>query len=912
MERLVKWLLVPMGIFLVTVTSAQMSVPLAYYQPVNGEDPALYFGNDYRPLFLGGDVARTETILNTADRLQGVYHKCNLGLTGWDFDGDSICAEAPFIVEPVTDEEGRLAYYHIKGKMRVNDSPSAAAFRFAASPTKQLDFSKILSDKKNYFLHLALRLHKTEDFFVILSDGQNYWLVPVQDFPADGTWHYVDIALEELPSDFFSASVMDTAALIGIAGGYTDQFYKGDNANLDIDWGAAFFYRKMKRFELSKTTYGDDISVWDSRKEEPLNAVLQSFYPTGTPEGTWWASTAGNESERLLIPQLEWVSSDPSKVSIDKEKATMVFHPFSAGTTEIFIRTGFAGVEDTCKVTVTGLSAHLKDEAGRDMKFPLIGLLDTFKVQLEYPKGVPGEKVWQFVSVSEGLEALSVAPDGWVTVKGRMLGTHEIIGKVSIGGKDSTIHYPVYVVKTTYPSAMAVAEQQTIQLPVPDIEPDLSEDVVGYLSESYWQDVKNWKWTMPVTGSLCANVSSDGKLSGNIEGMGGRITGVRASLEGTTLVTLPLAFYVVEVNGLTPFSDKVYPVAGKKGENPAFTMHYTAYEDEPFSIRWSCADDSIEVDPVTGEITITGATLGKIPVVACLDGNEALRAEGYIRYWPYADSIVITSSPVANITLGVGDASQYTPTAKVWPEYGVDTELWWESLDENIVLANAKTGTVTGLRCGTGRVRVVAEAHGENGEERADTFSVEVSLPFGAALFVERAEDGTEVDTVRAEKGVSMRFRMGVFAELFTPFPQEAVWAISSPERAKLEVTDEGCTVTGVETFAGTDTLTLSVSLEGLVKRCVLILTSPVPPTSVSPVSGPDGAFSVACINGVLYLCGAEGYRHEVFSLTGRCVAAFATKEQESVQSLFLQEGIYLLRSFRDKKQAVSKFRIKR
>ncbi|MDR3137966.1 MAG: hypothetical protein LBT73_03720 [Tannerellaceae bacterium] len=919
MKRCIKWLAVPAGVFFFVATGAAQYYlgNSVVYAPVDGKDPALFYGNNYVTLFLHGQADHKISILNIGYRVQAAYHSLNLGAIGWDFNRDTIFPEAPFVIEPIYDAAQHIDYYHVQGTPRPNgdNTPSAVALRFDAN--SGLNLSGITQKKEEYVLHMELRVHESEDFVVLLSDGTQLWYVPIQNrgrqgavpnlngkyaFPADAEWYCVDIELtdfrpadlqnyEQTPSfNLFTNLITDTVAIVAIAAGQTNKWRIGGvNENLNIDIGTVFFYRKIDEFTLKYTEYSE--GVWDRPKAVPLNYILESVLtPEGSPEGTWWKNPIIDD--KFLISKLEWVPSQPHKVTIDKEQNTLVFHPFFAGKTDVIIRTGFTGIEDTCQLHVWGLLAKLKNERGEDLLFPLINPLDTINVRLDYLADGKEVVPWDIVSLPDGLELLSFE-DGWAKIKTVELGTFEVIGKIPFEEKDSSVSYPIYVSTVTPPATTTVGVNASFRLPAPGINIDRPSDPFNYLSDDYLKDPDNWEWTALV--NFDASITRQGVLSGDRIGL---LPGITASLKGSILSTPPFDFYVVTVDSLTPVSGRMSPRRGRLGTNTPFTLHYTAYENKQFPIIWKSEDDSIRVNSY-GTITIIGSTRGDKPVVAYLDGNETLRAEGFITYWPHADSVVIQTPLDVNLTLS-NEPYAMVAGAEVWPEYTTNNKVHWESLHPDTVEVNPSTGAVRPLRKGTALIRVVAEAAGLDGEQRADTFSVNISFPEKFALQIEQSSTpDKKADTVYIRAGVEERFHAD--ADSFVLHQGDVTWSIlrdnTVTDKAEIIQTDEGCTLkASLESTETSDTLTLWVTIEGRleVARCVLIVS---PNTQIIDCP-PHSALSIDVV-----------FR-EVFTPLGRRVAVFTVTDNDLMLPLSLPEGIYLLRDIgKDGRHVVTKFK---
>jgi hypothetical protein len=920
MKRFVKWLVIPAGVFFfVTTGKAQYYLGNSVvYSPVNGEDPALFYGNDYLTLFLRDQAGRKISILNTGDRIQASYHVHNLGLTGWDFNKDSTFLKAPFVIEPVYDESRHVTYYHVEGQSRPNgdNTPSAAAFHFYTD--EGIDLSEIAGKKEEYFLHMELRVYETEDFVVLLSDGTHLWYVPIQNrgrqgavpdlngkyaFPTDAEWHYVDIKLTDFrpanhidyeetpPFDLFTNSITDTVAIIAIAAGQTNKWRIGGlNENLNIDIGTVFFYRKMEEFKLKYSKYREDI--WDKQKSVLLNYIIDGgLNPEGSPEGTWWERPI--TSDQFLTSKLDWIPLQPHKVSIDKEQNSLIFHPFFAGKTDVIIRTGFIGIQDTLEIHVWGLLAKLKDERGKDLVFPVIDLSDTINVRLEYHSDGNEVVPWKIVSLPSSLELVSFE-DGWAKIKALDLGTCEVIGSISLGEKDSMVRYPVYVSRATKPATTTVGVGASFRVPAPEVSIDLSGDHSGYLSEDYLKNTDNWEWH-PIE-NFDAAISRKGILQGSRVGY---LTGTTAFLKGTTLSTSPFDFYVVTVDSLTPASDKTNPRKGQLGKNDPFTLHYTAHQNKSFPIVWKSEDDSIQVGSY-GTIEIIGSTRGRKPVVAYLDGNETLRAEGFITYWPHTDSVVIQTPLSVNLTLS-NKSYAMVAGAEVWPEYAVNKKVRWESLQPDTVEVHPSTGTVRPLRKGTARIRAVAEALGVDGKEQADTFDVNISFPEKFTLRIEQSsEPDKKTDTVYIRAGIEEHFH--AIADSFILHQGDTKWSVLRSgvitDNAEIVKTDEGCTVkANLGTTETTDTLTLLVTIEdrSAVGHCVLIVS---PSTQIITFPHHPTEFV-----DVIY--------REIFTPLGRLVTGFTVTDDAVTLPIALPKGIYLLRSVgKDGRQVVTKLKV--
>ncbi|MDR3127678.1 MAG: Ig-like domain-containing protein [Tannerellaceae bacterium] len=715
------------------------------YGVTEGKSPALYFGNSYYTLWMAaGSEVEKMAVLSSPNRVAAAYHTRCAGMSGWDFGGDSIPAEAPFLIEAHYDGQQQLAYYHIKGDTRPDKHATAAALLLTDS--QGIDLSEVALRQEEYYLHLRLRVHEAEDFIVLLSDGKHLRYVPIENrgragtvpslggkyaFPADGEWYEVDISLEDFriadtldhgsveAFDLFGLAMVDTVAMVGIAAGKTDSWRLGGaNENLDIDVSEVFFYRKMESFKLQQGQYVEEL--WDRKKEVSLNYVLGSgLNPTGTPAGVWWEESVVG-GERPLTGQLRWESEEAHRVTVDRDRELLVFHPFFAGETEVLLRTGFAEIADTCHIHVRGLQAKLKDGKGSELVYPLIGVGDTLRVRVEYQGG--GEVIpWAHISLPPGLQLLS-SEEGWVSLRAVSGGTSEIVAQIPFERGDSTFRYPVYVTSGTRPGSTTTGEGISCTLPPPGIGVDVS-DVAGYLWEGYFNKAEHWEWTS--MENEAGRLSSSGVWSGIAVGV---LHGARASLKGTSVETSLLDLHVVRMDSLSPVTSRSESRRGQLGNNSAFTLHYTSEGGSRFPLVWESEDDSIEVNHYDGRITIKGSTRGKHPVVAYLDGNAALRAEGYISYWPYADSVVITTPDSVQLTVG-NQPFALVAGAEVWPEYGVNRKLRWESMNPEIVEVDAESGAVRPLSKGVGVIRAVAAALSAEGRECADTFVVEVEEP---------------------------------------------------------------------------------------------------------------------------------------------------------------------------------------
>jgi hypothetical protein len=912
MKRLVYWLGFSVGVFFCVMTTVAQNYlgNSVVYATDGGVDPSLYYGNDYLTLLLGEQAERKMSILNTGERIQAPYHTRSIGLTAWDFNKDSLAPNAPFLIEPVYDEKGTVIYYHIVGTARQekDNTPTAVALRFA--PGNGIDLSGIAEHKDEFFLHMTLRVHESEDFVVLLSDGTQLWYVPIQNrgrqgavpdlhgkyaFPADDNWYSVDVNLsdfrpanlsdyEQTPDfDLFDDLITDTVAIIALAAGQSDRWrIGGTNENLDIDLSDVFFYRKMQKLELKYTRYTEN--VWDKKKVFPLNYIMEGFFqPEGWPEGTWWDTPVSGL--KLLISKLDWASTQPLKLSIDETQRTITLRPFCAGKTDVIIRTGFEGIEDTCEISVWGLLANLKSEQGNDLLFPLMDPADTINIKLDYLPDGGTASSWKNLSLPDGLELISFE-GGWAKIKALYQGRYEIIGTIVCNGRDSTVRYPVYVAKATA-STTTVALGTSYQLPAPETILDLSADLSGYFSEDYLKDAGNWEWTPKEDWNI--TLSRRGVLKSTAFGC---LYGVKAALKGTLLSTLPVNFYVATVDSISPASNKTSPRKGKLGNNPPFSLHYTAYDNQVLPIVWSSDDDSIQVDPRYGTIKIIGATRGRKPVVVSLGGNETLRAEGFISFWPYADSVVIQTPLSVNMTLGNGNSDRVA-AAEVWPDYAVNRDVRWESLHPDTVYVNPLTGAIRPLRKGKAQIRAVALASTPDGTEVVDTFDLNISFPNNFALYIGQSPElNKKIDTLFIPAGIEVPFL--AFSDSFLLHPSDAKWAIThsgaTTDNAVLQQTDEGCTVKAIST----DTLTLSVTVEDslAVGSCILIVS-----TNTQTISCRSLPLDV------IY--------SEIFSPLGRLIARFSGSDNDVAMRSSLPEGVYLLRvTGRDGQRIVTKFKV--